>query len=359
VELPTIHPWYLGFKGTLTETKPGVYQSTGCWKWLSDERLEITELPIGTWTEDYKEFLTATVADGSPVLRDFESHYTEHSVHFILHFYPGVRAAVEKNLESDFKLVSSKNLNLNNIHLFDRRGIIRKYADAVSIVRDWATIRLEAYLSRKTYQLGKMEAEYKILSAKVRFIQDVIRGTINLMNQKMKDIEAQLTKLGYPKLYEATASIPTISDAETEAAEPVDATPTGPADYEYLVRMPMKQLTQERKLKLEKEASDLDTAIQTLRKTPIQRLWETELEELSADWEAYRAAHTEHQEANTPAAPPGQKAKKPRGRASAPEAKPAKPKAKAKADAKPKATKAVKEPKAKAIKAVKEAKPKK
>ena len=341
--LAAIHPWYLGFKGTITETKPGVYQSTGVWKWLDDERLEITELPVGTWTEDYKEFLTTMVAEGSAVLRDFESHYTEHSVHFILHFYAGVRKGVEQNLETEFKLVSSKNLNMNNVHLFDRRGVIHKYGDAVSIVRDWAVIRLEAYLNRKKHQLGKMETEYRVLSAKVRFIQDVISGKVNLMNQKMKDIEAQLTALKYPKLYVAEKATVAVSDDAAADESGDTAVVEGPADYEYLVRMPMKQLTLERKQQLEKEAKNLEDAIKVLRETPIQRIWERELDELSAEWETYKAAHTEHQASTTPAVIPG-KAKKTRAAPAPPVKAPkAEPKAKAKAEPKKKA-----EPKAKA-----------
>jgi DNA gyrase/topoisomerase IV subunit B len=359
VKLPEIHPWYLGFKGTLAQTAPGVYQSTGVWTWLDDERLEITELPVGTWTEDYKEFLTTTVAEGSPVLRDFESHYTEQSVHFILHFYTGVRAKVEKTLEKDFKLSSSKNLNMNNVHLFDARGVIRKYASAGEIVQDWAKVRVETYWNRKKHQLRKMEAEHRVLSAKVRFIQDVISGKVNIMNQKMKDIEAQLVSLKYPKLYVAEKALRAGADAdeaETEATSGEDE-PTGPADYEYLLRMPMKQLTQEKKQQLEKEAKALEDAIRVLRETPIQRIWETELNELSTNWESFKKLYSEHQQSMTPSVLPG-KTKKPRAKA-APTVKAA-PKPTAKAAPKPETkAKAKAEPKTKKAPAKAKAEPKK
>lgn len=292
VDIPQMHPWYLGFTGDIVPLKDGVYQSRGKWRWLDDTRLEITELPIGTWTDNYKEFLTDLVSTNSPVLKDFESHYTEKKVYFILHFYPGVRIGVEQNLETEFKLVSSKNLSMNNIHLFNEKGAIQRYENVGQIIRGWAKVRLATYLDRKKHQLRKMEADYKVLSAKVRFIQDVISGKVNIMNKKMKEIEEQLTALKYPKLYvsEKKASVTEDdagdSDIPSEGVKPEEI--KGPADYDYLIRMPMKQLTMEKKQALEKEAKDLETAIKVLRETPIQNIWRGELEELSNDWESYR-----------------------------------------------------------------------
>lgn len=292
VDIPQMHPWYLGFTGDIVPLKDGVYQSRGKWRWLDDTRLEITELPIGTWTDNYKEFLTDLVSTNSPVLKDFESHYTEKKVYFILHFYPGVRIGVEQNLETEFKLVSSKNLSMNNIHLFNEKGAIQRYENVGQIIRGWAKVRLAIYLDRKKHQLRKMEADYKVLSAKVRFIQDVISGKVNIMNKKMKEIEEQLTALKYPKLYvsEKKASVTEDdagdSDIPSEGVKPEEI--KGPADYDYLIRMPMKQLTMEKKQALEKEAKDLETAIKVLRETPIQNIWRGELEELSNDWESYR-----------------------------------------------------------------------
>jgi DNA topoisomerase-2 len=288
VGLPELHPWYLGFTGEITKAKEGVYQSRGVWRWLDDTRLEITELPIGTWTDNYKDFLTDLVANNSPVLKDFESHYTEKQVHFILHFYPGVRVGVEQNLETEFKLVSSKNLNLNNIHLFNEHGTIQRYENVHQIIREWSTVRLSTYLERKKHQLRRMEADYRVLSAKVRFIQDVISGKVDIMNKKMKDIEDQLSALKYPKLYVAE-KMPTMEEEGLEGETSNEA--KGPADYDYLIRMPMKQLTLEKKQALEKEAKDLEHAIQVLRETPIQKIWRLELEELSKDWEHYRQSH--------------------------------------------------------------------
>ncbi|MGA1308172.1 MAG: DNA gyrase subunit A, partial [Candidatus Kapaibacteriota bacterium] len=54
-----LHPFYKGFKGKIAELEKGKYASIGCWKQINNTIIKITELPIGTWTVDYKEDLEA------------------------------------------------------------------------------------------------------------------------------------------------------------------------------------------------------------------------------------------------------------------------------------------------------------
>ena len=52
-------PYYEGFKGSiirLTGKDSGKYLFKGVFKIISSCAIQITELPIGTWTTDYKAF---------------------------------------------------------------------------------------------------------------------------------------------------------------------------------------------------------------------------------------------------------------------------------------------------------------
>jgi DNA topoisomerase-2 len=278
--LGNIHPWYLGFKGTITPGKEGTYQSRGVWKWLDDQHLEITELPIGTWTEDYKEFLINMIANNSPVLKDFENHYTDKNVRFILKFYPGVKPGVELNLETEFKLVSAKNLSMNNIHLYSEAGSVQKYKDTQEIIKEWSKVRLLKYYERKKYQLKELDNKYKLVSSKVRFIQEIIDKTLHIMNRMEKEVEAELVEHGYPKLVERVQA-----DDEDETPEQVAKQV---ANYDYLINMPIRQLTFEKKQELEKQAQQLDMMIKELKAKTIQQIWKEELEDLGNTWEMYR-----------------------------------------------------------------------
>jgi DNA gyrase/topoisomerase IV subunit B len=272
VPLPDLQPWYLGFKGTIIPNKETSFASKGVYRWVDDQTVEITELPIGIWTEDYKDFLTSMIAGGSNVLKDFESHYTAKTVKFILKLYPGARAAVERNFETEFKLVSTKNLSTNNIHLYGADGAIRKYTTILEVFREWVCIRIAKYVERKHHQLKSMEHEFKIVSAKVRFIQDIIDNKIKVMNKKQAEVEEQLRAHGYPQLHDVSED----GDMGTKS------------NYLYLIRMPIYQLTFEKKQALEREADKLNTQIRSLKAKPVQHIWKEELQELQTAWDAHK-----------------------------------------------------------------------
>ena len=54
-----IEPYYKGFKGKIypCDESRKKYVIKGCYTMLGNDKIKITELPIGTSTQDYKEFL--------------------------------------------------------------------------------------------------------------------------------------------------------------------------------------------------------------------------------------------------------------------------------------------------------------
>jgi hypothetical protein len=106
-----------------------------------------------------------------------------------------------------------------------------------------------------------MEDEFKLLSAKIKFIIDVINGNIIIMNIKIKDIEDELEKLDYYKYDDS---------------------------YDYLLRMPISQLTLEKKENLEKDVIKLKSKIDNLKDMSITKIWELELKELLVEWNNHK-----------------------------------------------------------------------
>ena len=65
-------PWYKGFQGTIEPVGEKSYSCTGAWRVLSETELEITELPIGKWTRDYRAVLEAmAVKDEIDDIREY------------------------------------------------------------------------------------------------------------------------------------------------------------------------------------------------------------------------------------------------------------------------------------------------
>ena len=286
IEIADMIPYYLGFNGTIQKndkSDSNTYVSKGVYRWVDNETVEITELPIGTWTEDYKEFLETMITNGLHNLKFIENHYTSKNVKFVLHFNGNVRDTLEDKFEQLFKMSSSKNMSINNIHLFNKNGSIQKYDTTSEIIKEWAKTRILKYLERKAYQIKILEKDYLVLSAKIRFILDVIAGNIQIMNKKLTDIALRLIELKYPRIGEAGDAV----DDEGTGAGAAGAD-KNIKDFNYLLKMPISQLTFDRKIILEREVDELSKNLANLRNNRIEDLWMTDLTELETAWNEHR-----------------------------------------------------------------------
>merc|ERR1719262_194890 len=80
---------------------------------MTGNTVEITELPVKKWTQDYREFLEELVKgdkkETKALLEDYQEHHTERTAHFTCVLTPeGVEAAKNQGLEKMFKLRSSE-----------------------------------------------------------------------------------------------------------------------------------------------------------------------------------------------------------------------------------------------------------
>ena len=57
IAAPAVEPFYKNFKGTIRRVADSKYLFKGCYTILDEKKIRITELPVGTWTDDYKKFL--------------------------------------------------------------------------------------------------------------------------------------------------------------------------------------------------------------------------------------------------------------------------------------------------------------
>ena len=78
---------------------------------MDDTTLDVTELPVRKWTQDYKEFLEGLIKPeekaGPAVLADYREHHSDADVHFSLQLLPGqLEPCLAAGLHAKFKLQS-------------------------------------------------------------------------------------------------------------------------------------------------------------------------------------------------------------------------------------------------------------
>lgn len=146
-----IHPWYRGFNGTIAQApdaKQGerAYFVTGVYKIIDDQTLEITELPLGLWTGDYKEFLEGLIKpekkEEVPFITDYKEYHTDVSVHFVITMpAENLKAALDSGIEKKFKLANR--ISTTNMHAFDAEGKITKYESPEAVINAFFPVRLD------------------------------------------------------------------------------------------------------------------------------------------------------------------------------------------------------------------------
>ena len=261
-EFKVMEPWFKGFKGSTIKTGDKTYMSKGKYNIINHSTIEITELPIGMWTENYKEVLNKMVIErsgkneGKGIIIDYENQSTDTTVYFKIYLKHGYLSSAQwsegdiDRIEKDFKLTTTKHTSLTNIHLYNEQNTITKYDTIESIMREYCRVRLELYQKRKTYQLNELEESIKIISAKCKFILDIIDDNVIIQKRTKDNIIQQLSEKEYPLINES---------------------------YDYLLRLPIYTLSQEEIDKLMKVKGDLEREYKDLQETTIKELWLLEL----------------------------------------------------------------------------------
>ena len=175
---PAIEPYYEGFTGTITKfynpqydpakTSPK-YLIRGKYELLSagsssTQKIHITELPIGVWTDDYKEFLESLI-EKKKLVKDYVDSSTDTKVDIVIVLLNDVSYSdlikrtmlignhadgsivVVNEFEKTLKLYSTQ--STSNMHAFNHEEKLRKYNTTQEIIDDYYAIRIQYYKIRK------------------------------------------------------------------------------------------------------------------------------------------------------------------------------------------------------------------
>jgi DNA topoisomerase-2 len=269
-------PYYEGFTGETEKVNDTKFVFKGKYEKVETDRIRVTELPVGYWTEDFKELLSDLQNDKDkegkkmvPVVKDVFENYTDTTVEFVITFSKGKLDELEaakgdhgcNGLEKLLKLYSTS--STTNMNLFNSEDKLKKYESVEEIIDDYYQIRLEYYEDRKDYLIDSLEKQIMILSNKAKYIKEVLDGTIDLRKKKKQEIIDMLVDKEYD----------TVDDDE---------------EFLYLVRMPMDSVSEENVEKLMKEHHEKLDELERIKATTIEQMWLSELEILENEYQEYQ-----------------------------------------------------------------------
>ena len=241
--LNKINYYYRDFKGEIIPMKNG-FISQGVYS-VSGNKIEITEIPLETSGESYKEFLHSLVLSGR--LQDVVEKNTE-----VISFV--VTVLDNKILEDPVKeLKLQKTILTSNMHLFDKNGLIKKYNNVYEIINEWMTSRFPWYAIRKRHLISELSGQLDVVSSKYRFLQMIMKDELVVYRRKRDDVIADLQKNGFKM----------VSDS-----------------YDYLLKMPVTSFTEEMLEKLQKEIDDVSGRLEDVKKTSVEQMWLNDLDDV-------------------------------------------------------------------------------
>ncbi|KAF7070512.1 hypothetical protein CFC21_076027 [Triticum aestivum] len=305
-------PWYKGFKGSVKNARAkaaGVtYTITGVIEEVNGTKLKITELPVRSWTVDYKEFLESMCPQSEqengneknkgkgkvkvkepPFLEKIRSQCDHANVEFeVILSEQNMNIAKKQGLENKFKLTAT--IKTTNVNLFDSDGRIRTYGTPEDILKEFFQLRLEFYARRKAIMLQNIGNEILKLKNRVKFILAVISEDIIVSNRKTAELFLELKQKGYEPFTENFSMSEPVPvggteevDEENEESPAEGAAGVTASDYQYLLAVAIFTFTEEKAQELIAQMNKLEAESESLGKATPEILWLGELDALEKE----------------------------------------------------------------------------
>ena len=306
-------PYYHGFKGTVRALSAERFLFKGVYEIISDKQIRITELPIGLWTDDYKQFLedlmddvvvvakkkdkteevdekqkTKEKSEASkkvlPLIKEYIDMSTDRDIDIKITFHTAeTLVTMQQNMSADegctqlekyLKLYTIK--TNTNMHAFDQDEKLLKFKSVQEVIDHFVKVRRHYYNLRKEEQLKTLTATLLILQNKVRFINELLANTIDLRHKSKSEIQILLETHNYYK-----------GDDDNDQS------------FKYLIEMPMNSVTAERVTTLVNECNAKEKEVAYLQTTSIDDIWLNELNILRREYLTFLKATTEDKAKST------------------------------------------------------------
>lgn len=244
-DIPT--PWYNRFKGKI-EKDTNRFITRGILERISENKLSITELPIGEWTDSYKEKLEDLVDE--KIIKELRNYSTTQNVHFDII----ERKDSQQEITMEFLKLHSY-LSTSNMVLFTKDGNIKKYENLKDILTEFCTERLQLYNKRKEKLISSILLKLEKSKLTKRFVTDVMENKLLVFKRTEKQIQDDMIKLGYT---------PDEEDKDEE----------GNSDnFSFLLRIPVRNFSFEKIKSLNSTILEQEKHLKTVQDKMPKDMW--------------------------------------------------------------------------------------
>ena len=247
-----LKPWYKDFIGTIEvderkkgEDQPLRFVSNGIITKSSKAKdYEISELPIGTSTNSYKEYLEDLIEQKK--IKSMKNYSSQKLVKFVItEIDDGINPSIET-------LKLSSTINTSNMVLFNEHDQLKNYPKVEDIINEFCRVRLQYYKLRKAYLIKQLEYDIKFLGNKERFVSEIVGKKLNIMNVEESVLIEKLQENDY-------------DDINSD-------------NFAYLLNMNVRVFTVDKITTLRKDIEKKEAELEIMKKTNESDTWLGELD---------------------------------------------------------------------------------
>jgi DNA topoisomerase-2 len=210
---------------------------------LEGQKLVVSELPVGVWTNTFKEHLEHLITTG--IVQSYVNKSTDETVWFEIQLLK-----TDIPIEKTFKLQNT--ISLGNMHAYKDK-VIHKFDSVAEILEYFYQQRMEKYVARKIHVLEQLKDKMDVLDEKIRFIELVLKYPEIVFRQTRKYIQTELEKREFKHI-------------------------------DSLIQMPIYSWSMEKIKELETEYSKLKKQYDIIDSKTETQLYIEDLEQLQSKW---------------------------------------------------------------------------
>lgn len=183
-------PWYKGFSGKIERIKEtGQVVITGKLEIVNSTTIHVSELPIGTFHDQYKDHLHKMEESG--LIKDYESSSSEIAFDFTITVPRSTTALPIEELYKKFKLIAR---DTENFTLWSERGTLERFSCAEAIIERFIKWRTALFEDRRQMLIRDSKESIRWMSEKLRFILFYLDHVNDFKGKKKEDLVALLLK---------------------------------------------------------------------------------------------------------------------------------------------------------------------
>jgi DNA gyrase/topoisomerase IV subunit B len=238
----------------------------------TEYKIIITELPIGFWTDSFKDFLDEQIQ----LYQEFKqkkkkisnneekdkpkeekmykisiTNYINKSTDKDVYFECIIEKDQEKSENWIQKFKLSTNICISNMYLYVNNELY-KFNSVQEIILQFCKERLVKYVERKKLLLKGLEIDLIYLANKIRFLEMVINGSLIIFKKKKELVIKEMEILGFVKKENS---------------------------FDYCVKMPIETFTYEKILELKNEENSVQKKYLEMSNISENQIWINEIDE--------------------------------------------------------------------------------